>query len=156
MQRIVEQYMKLEKKDITVVTMGISLLFLICYSEKIDLNVDVNAQVSPNVSVNGTNLTDNANLAKIQNANNSNTNNAIPYVLNLTNDSDTTSQVVNQVIQAISGGQSTSLEQVLNSVSKGNSSSSLEQVINTASNALNNVTSNNRTNSTGNSVPVLP
>ena len=101
--------MKLGKKEIVVITMGISLLFLICYCEKIDLNVDVNAQTSRNVSMNVTNPIDNANLSKIQNANNSNTNNAIPYVLNLTNDSDTTSQVVNQVIQAISGGQSTSL-----------------------------------------------
>jgi hypothetical protein len=148
--------MKLQKKDIAVVTMGVSMLFLICYCEKIDLNVDVNAQVSRNVSVNDTKRTGNDNLTEIQSANNSNTSNAIPYVLNLTNDSDTTSQVVNQVIQAISGGQSTSLEQVLNSVSKGNSSSSLERVIDTASNALNNLTSTNRTNSTDNSVSVLP
>lgn len=147
--------MKLEKKDIAVVTMGLSLLFLICYCEKIDLNVDVNAQTSRNVSMNVTNPIDNANLSKIQNANNSNTNNAIPYVLNLTNDSDTTSQVVNQVIQAIGGGQSTSLEQVLNSVSKGNSSSSLEQVIDTASNALNNPTSK-PTYGSGNRVTGLP
>ena len=147
--------MKLEKREIAVVTMGVSLLFLICYSEKIDLNVDVNAQISRNVSMNVVNPTDNTNLSKIQNANNSNTNNAIPYVLNLTNDSDTTSQVVNQVIQATNGGQSTWLEQVLNSVSKGNSSSSLEQVIDTASHALNNATTN-RNNGTGNSVPVLP
>ena len=147
--------MKLEKKDIAVVTMGVSLLFLICYCEKIDLNVDVNAQISRNVSMNVTNPIENANLSKIQNAKNSNTNDAIPYVLNLTNDSDTTSQVVNQVIQAIGGGQSTSLEQVLNSVSKGNSSSSLEQVIDTASNALNNPNTN-RTNGSDNSVTGLP
>ena len=148
--------MKLGKKEIVVITMGISLLFLICYCEKIDLNVDVNAQTSRNVSMNVTNPIDNANLSKIQNANNSNTNNAIPYVLNLTNDSDTTSQVVNQVIQAIGGGQSTSLEQVLNSVSKGNSSSSLEQVIDTASNPLNNLTGSNLTNGSGNNVRVIP
>ena len=148
--------MKLEKRDIAVVTMGLSLLFLICYCEKIDLNVDVNAQISRNVSMNGTNPTNNANLSKIQTASDSNPNNAIPYVLNLTNDSDTTSQVVNQVIQAISGGQSTSLEQVLNSVSKGNSSSSLEQVIDTASNPLNNLTGSNLTNGSGNNVPVIP
>lgn len=148
--------MKLGKKEIAVITMGSSLLFLICYCEKIDLNVDVNAQTSRNVSMNVTNPIDNANLSKIQNANNSNTNDAIPYVLNLTNDSDTTSQVVNQVIQAIGGGQSTSLEQVLNSVSKGNSSSSLEQVIDTASNALNNLTDSNLTNGTGNNVAVIP
>ena len=147
--------MKLGKKEIVVITMGISLLFLICYCEKIDLNVDVNAQTSRNVSMNVTNPIDNANLSKIQNANNSNTNNAIPYVLDLTNGSDTKSQVVKQVIQAISGGQSTSLEQVLNSVSKGNSSSSLQQVIDTVSGALNNQTSNNHTNSTGNNVTVL-
>lgn len=148
--------MKLEKRDIAVVTMGLSLLFLICYCEKIDLNVDVNAQISRNVSMNGTNPTNNANLSKIQTASDSNPNNAIPYVLNLTNDSDTTSQVVNQVIQAISGGQSTSLEQVLNSVSKGNSSSSLEQFIDTASNPLNNLTGSNLTNGSGNNVPVIP
>ena len=148
--------MKLEKRDIAVVTMGLSLLFLICYCEKIDLNVEVNAQISRNVSMNGTNPTNNANLSKIQTASDSNPNNAIPYVLNLTNDSDTTSQVVNQVIQAISGGQSTSLEQVLNSVSKGNSSSSLEQVIDTASNPLNNLTGSNLTNGSGNNVPVIP
>jgi hypothetical protein len=148
--------MKLEKKNIRVLAMGVSILFLICYCEKIDLNVEVNAQVSRNVSVNDTNRTGNANLTEIQNSNNSNTNNAIPYVLNLTNDSDTKSQVVNQVIQAISGGQSTSLEQVLNSVSKGNSSSSLEQVIDIASNALNNRTSNIHTNGTSNSVSVHP
>jgi len=148
--------MNLQKNDIAVVTMSVSLLFLICYCEKIDLNVDVNGQVSRNVSVNEINHTGNANLSEIQNSNNSNTNNAIPYVLNLTNDSDTKSQVVNQVIQAISGGQSTSLEQVLNSVSKGNSSSSLEQVIDTASNALNNRTGNNQTNGTSNSVSVHP
>ena len=58
--------MKLEKKDIAVVTMGVSLLFLICYSEKIDLNVDVNAQISRNVSMNGVNPTDNANLSKFK------------------------------------------------------------------------------------------
>lgn len=148
--------MKLEKRDIAVVTMGLSLLFLICYCEKIDLNVDVNAQISRNVSMNGTNPTNNANLSKIQTTSDSNPNNAIPYVLNLTNDSDTTSQVVNQVIQAISGGQSTSLEQVLNSVSKGNSSSSLEQVIDTASNPLNNLTGSNLTNGSGNNVRVIP
>jgi len=148
--------MNLQKNDIAVVTMSVSLLFLICYCEKIDLNVDVNGQVSRNVSVNEINHTGNANLSEIQNSNNSSTNNAIPYVLNLTNDSDTKSQVVNQVIQAISGGQSTSLEQVLNSVSKGNSSSSLEQVIDTASNTLNNRTSNIHTNGTSNSVSVHP
>ena len=148
--------MNLQKNDIAVVTMSVSLLFLICYCEKIDLNVDVNAQVSRNVSVNEINRTGNANLSEIQNSNNSNPNNAIPYVLKLTNDSDTKSQAVNQVIQAISGGQATSLEQVLNSVSKGNSSSSLEQVIDTASNALNNQTSNIHTNGTSNSVSVHP
>ena len=147
--------MKLQKEDIAVVTMGVSMLFLICYCEKIDLNVDVNAQVSRNVPLNDTNRTGNANLTEIQNSNNSNTKNAIPYVLNLTNDSDTKSQVVNQVIQAISGGQSTSLDQVLNSVGKGNSSSPLEQVIDKVSNALNNQSSNNRTNGTGNSKSIV-
>lgn len=148
--------MKLEKKNIRVLAMGVSILFLICYCEIIDLNVEVNAQVSRNVSVNDNNRTGNANLTEIQNSNNSNTNNAIPYVLNLTNDSDTKSQVVNQVIQAISGGQSTSLDQVLNSVGKGNTSSPLEQVIDKVSNALNNQSSINRTNGTGNSTSIVP
>ncbi len=148
--------MNLQKNDIAVVTMSVSLLFLICYCEKMDLNVDVNAQSSRNVSVNEINRTGNANLIEIQNSNNSNTNNAIPYVLNLTNDSDTKSQVVNQVIQAISGGQSTSFDQVLNSVGKGNSSSPLEQVIDKVSNSLNNQSSINRTNGTGNSTSIVP
>ena len=148
--------MKLEKKNIRVLAMGVSILFLICYCEKIDLNVEVNAQVSRNVSVNDTNRTGNANLTEIQNSNNSNTNNAIPYVLNLTNGSDAKSQVVNQVIHAINGGQSTSLDQVLNSVGKGNSSSPLEQVIDKVSNALNNQSSINRTNGTGNSTSIVP
>ena len=148
--------MNLQKNHIAVVTMSVSLLFLICYCEKIDLNVDVNAQSSRNVSVNEINRTGNANLSEIQNSNNSNTNNAIPYVLNLTNDSDTKLQVVNQVIQAISGGQSTSFDQVLNSVGKGNSSSPLEQVIDKVSNALNNQSSINRTNGTGNSTSIVP
>lgn len=136
--------------------MGVSILFLICYCEIIDLNVEVNAQVSRNVSVNDNNRTGNANLTEIQNSNNSNTNNAIPYVLNLTNGSDAKSQVVNQVIHAISGGQSTSLDQVLNSVGKGNTSSPLEQVIDKVSNALNNQSSINRTNGTGNSTSIVP
>jgi len=78
-------------------------------------------------------------------------------VLNLTNGSDTKSQVVNQVIQAMSGGQSTSLQQVLDAASKGNSSSSsLEQVIDEASSALNNRSMNNGTNSTSNGMSGLP
>ena len=116
----------------------------------------MNDKSSRNVSVNDNNRTGNANLTEIQNSNNSNTNNAIPYVLNLTNGSDAKSQVVNQVIHAINGGQSTSLDQVLNSVGKGNSSSPLEQVIDKVSNALNNQSSINRTNGTGNSTSIVP
>jgi hypothetical protein len=148
--------MNIEKKDVVPVVMCVSIFFLICYCEKTDVNVDVYAQVSENASNNNTDGGNSANLTDIQNITNSNTNNAIPYVLNLTNGSDTKSQVVNQVIQAISGGQSTSLQQVLDAAGKGNSSSSsLEQVIDEASSALNNST-NNGTNSTSNAMSGVP
>jgi hypothetical protein len=148
--------MNIEKKDVVPVVMCVSIFFLICYCEKTDVNVDVYAQVSENASNNSTDGANSGNLTDIQNITNSNTNNAIPYVLNLTNGSDTKSQVVNQVIQAISGGQSTSLQQVLDAAGKGNSSSSsLEQVIDEASSALNNST-NNGTNSTSNAMSGVP
>ena len=148
--------MNIEKKDVVPVVMCVSIFFLICYCEKSDVNVDVYAQVSENASNNSTDGGNSGNLTDIQNITNSNTNNAIPYVLNLTNGSDTKSQVVNQVIQAISGGQSTSLKQVLDAAGKGNSSSSsLEQVIDEASSALNNST-NNGTNSTSNAMSGVP
>jgi hypothetical protein len=145
-----------EKRSVGFFIMCVSMLFLICYCEKIDLDVAVYAQVSENASDNSTNRAEGANLTETQNITNSNTNSAIPYVLNLTNGSDTTSQVVNQVIQATSGGQSTSLQKVLEAASKGNSSSSLEQVIDAASSALNNMSINNETNSTSNTVSGLP
>jgi hypothetical protein len=149
--------MNIAKKGVALVIMCVSMLFLICYCEKTHLNVDVYAQVSENASDNRTNRVNGDNLTEIQNNTNSNTNNAIPYVLNLTNGSDTTSQVVNQVIQAISGGQSTSLQQVLDAASNGNSSStSLEQVIDAASSALNNRSTDNGTNSTNNTVSGIP
>jgi hypothetical protein len=148
--------MNIEKKDVVPVVMCVSIFFLICYCEKTDVNVDVYAQVSENASNNSTDGGNSGNLTDIQNITNSNTNNAIPYVLNLTNGSDTKSQVVNQVIQAISGGQSTSLQQVLDAAGKGNSSSSsLEQVVDEASSALNNST-NNGTNSTSNAMSGVP
>ena len=148
--------MNIEKKDVVPVVMCVSIFFLICYCEKTDVNVDVYAQVSENASNNNTDGGNSGNLTDIQNITNSNTNNAIPYVLNLTNGSDTKSQVVNQVIQAISGGQSTSLQQVLDAAGKGNSSSSsLEQVIDEANSALNNST-NNGTNSTSNAKSGVP
>ena len=148
--------MNIEKKDVVPVVMCVSIFFLICYCEKTDVNVDVYAQVSENASNNSTDGGNSGNLTDIQNITNSKTNNAIPYVLNLTNGSDTKSQVVNQVIQAISGGQSTSLQQVLDAAGKGNSSSSsLEQVIDEASSALNNST-NNGTNSTSNAMSGVP
>lgn len=110
--------MNIEKKGIAPVIVCVSILFLICYCEKTDVNVDVYAQVSENASNNNTNRGNSGNLTEFQNITNSNTNNMIPYVLNLTNGSDTKSQVVNQVIQAMSGGQSTSLQQVLDAASK--------------------------------------
>lgn len=149
--------MNIEKKGIASVIMCVSMLFLICYCEKTDVNVDVYAQVSENASNNNTDGGNSGNLTDIQNITNSNTNNVIPYVLNLTNGSDTKSQVVNQVIQAMSGGQSTSLQQVLNAAGKGNlSSSSPEQVVDELSSALNNRSTNNGTNSTSNATSGLP
>jgi flagellar hook-basal body complex protein FliE len=149
--------MNIEKKGIAPVIMFVSMLFLICYCAKTDVNIDVYGQVSQYAPDNNTNRGNSGNLTDIQNISNSNTNNVIPYVLNLTNGSDTKSQVVNQVIQAMSGGQSTSLQQVLDAASKGNaSSSSLEQVIDEASSALNNSSMINGTNSTTNATSGLP
>jgi hypothetical protein len=150
--------MIIEKKGASLLIICMSVLFLICYSGNTHLNVGVYAQVSENTSGNSTNRTSGANLTNIQNVTDSNTNYAIPYVLNVTNSSDTTtSQVVNQVIQAISGGQSTSLQEVLDAASKGNSSSSsLEQVIDAASSALNNQSSNTTANNSTNVTPGLP
>ncbi len=131
--------MIIEKKGAALIICG-SVLFLICYSENIHLNVGVYAQVSENTSGNNSNGTSSANLTDIQNVTDSNTNNLIPYVLNATNSSDTTSQVANQVIQATSGGQSTSLE----------------QVIDAASSALNNQSSNTTANNSSNVTSGLP
>jgi hydrogenase maturation factor HypF (carbamoyltransferase family) len=147
--------MYIGKKSGVFFIVCVSVLFLIYYCEKTNFNVDVYAQVSENVSDNSTNLPQSANLTESQNVTPSNTNNAIPYVLNLTNGSDTTSQVVNQVIQAINGGQSTSLQQVLETASNGNSSTSLERVIDAASSALNNMSTSNHTNSTSKSTSGL-
>ena len=144
------------KKSIVFFNICVSVLFLICYCEKTNLDVDVYAQVSENVSDNSTDRPQSANLTEGQNITRSNTNNAIPYILNLTNGSDTTSQVVNQVVQATNGGQSTSLQQVLETASNGNSSSSLERVIDAASSALNNMSTSNQTNTTSNSTSGLP
>ena len=148
--------MAIENKGIALVLVGVSVLFLICYiSENSHLNVFVYAQVSQNISDNSTNGTSIANVTTIQTANDSNTTNVIPYVLNVTNRSDTTSQAVNQLIQAISGGQSTSLQQVLDAGSNGNASSpSLEQAIDAASKALNNQSTNNGTNNTSNNATI--
>lgn len=148
--------MAIENKGIALVLVGVSVLFLICYiSENSHLNVFVYAQVSQNISDNSTNGTSIANATTIQTANDSNSTNVIPYVLNVTNRSDTTSQAVNQLIQAISGGQSTSLQQVLDAGSNGNTSSpSLEQAIDAASKALNNQSTNNGTNNTSNNATI--
>jgi hypothetical protein len=149
--------MVIEKKGVALIIF-VSVLFLICYSGNTHLNIGVYAQVLENTSDSSSNRTSSANLTEIQNVTDSNTNNAIPYVLNVTNSSDTTSEVVDQVIQAVSGGQSTSLQDVLNAInatSKVNtSSSSLEQVIDSASSALNNQTpANNASNNVTSGLP---
>lgn len=140
--------MNIDKKTLAFATIFASALFLICNFENI--HVGAYGQVSENIS-NSTNATSNGNLTETENITGSNTTNAIPYVLNITNSSDISSQAVDQVIQAISGGQSTSLQDVLDAASNGNSSSSsLEQVIDAASSVLNNQSANISTGNTSN------
>lgn len=142
--------MNLDKMTLAYGTMFVFALILICVSENTLLNTSAYAQTLVNNS-NGTNATLNANMAQTGNVTGSNTT-AIPYVLNVTNSSNTTSQAVDQVIQAISGGQSTSLQEVLDATSNGNSSSSssLEQVIDAASSVLNNQSANISSGNTSN------
>ncbi len=133
--------MNLDKMTLAYGTMFVFASILICVSENTLLNTSAYAQTLVNNS-NGTSGTLNANMTQTGNVTGSSTS-AIPYVLNVTNSSDTTSQAVDQVIQAIPGGQSTSLQQVLNAASNRNSSSSsLEQVIDAASSVLNNQSAN--------------
>ena len=144
--------MNLDKMTLVYGTMFVFALILICVSENTLLNTSAYAQTLVNNS-NGTNATLNANMAQTGNVTGSNTT-AIPYVLNVTNSSNTTSQAVDQVIQAISGGQSTSLQEVLDATSNGNSSSSssLEQVIDAASSVLNNQSANISSGNTSNNL----
>ena len=140
--------MNIDIKTLAFATIFASALFLICNSENI--HVGSFGQVSENIS-NSTSATSSGNLTETENITGSNTTNAIPYVLNITNSSDISSQAVDQVIQAISGGQSTSLQDVLDAASNGNSSSSsLEQVIDAASSVLNNQSANISTENTSN------
>lgn len=133
--------MNIDKKTLAAATIFASALLLIFNSENI--HFVAYGQISENIS-NSTSATSNSNLTETENITGSNTTNAIPYVLNVTNSSDISSQAVDQVIQAISGGQSTSLQDVLDAASNGNSSSSsLEQVIDAASSVLNNQSANN-------------
>ena len=128
--------MNLDRMTPAYCTLFVFVLLLICVSGNALFNISVYAQTVLNNS-NGSNITSNANLAQPGNVAGSNAS-AIPYVLNVTNSSDTTTQAIDQVIQAINGGQSTSLQEVLDAARNGNSSSSLEQVIDTASSVLNN------------------
>lgn len=124
--------MNLDKITLGYGTLFVFAMLLIYISENTILDTSVYAQISIN----------NSNLAQTGNVTGSNTT-AIPYVLNVTNSSDTTSQAVNQVIQAVGGGQSTSLQEVLDAASNGNTSNTtLEQVIDAASSALNNQSAN--------------
>lgn len=144
--------MNLDKMTLAYGTMFVFALILICVSENTLLNTSAYAQTLVNNS-NGTSGTLNANMAQTGNVTGSNTT-AIPYVLNVTNSSNTTSQAVDQVIQASSGGQSTSLQEVLDATSNGNSSSSssLEQVIDAASSVLNNQSANLSSGNTSNNL----
>lgn len=143
--------MNLDKMTLAYGTMFVFALILICVSENTLLNTSAYAQTLVNNS-NGTSDTLNTNMAQTGNVTGSNTT-AIPYVLNVTNSSNTTSQAVDQVIQASSGGQSTSLQEVLDAASNGNSSSSsLEQVIDAASRVLNNQSANLSSGNTSNNL----
>jgi len=144
--------MNLDKMTLAYGTLFVFALLLICASVNAPFNTSAYAQILVNNS--------NANLAQPGNVTGSNTT-AIPYVLNVTNSTNTTTQAVDQVIQAISGGQSTSLQQVLDAAGNGNSSpSSLEQVIDAASSVLNNQSANlssaNMTNDTLNTSSSIP
>ena len=143
--------MNLDNMTLAYGSMFVFALILICVSENTLLNTSAYAQTLDNNS-NGTSGTLNANMAQTGNVTGSNTT-AIPYVLNVTNSSNTTSQAVDQVIQASSGGQSTSLQEVLDAASNGNSSSSsLEQVIDAASRVLNNQSANLSSGNTSNNI----
>jgi len=108
--------MKMQRKwNLTYAVISLSALFVICYLGNTYSDITVYGQISQNTSDNNTNSISNA--TKAQNVTDSNTKNAIPYVLNVTNSSDATSQAVDQVIQAIGGGQSTSLQEVIDAAS---------------------------------------
>ena len=137
------------KSNLTYAIISLSALFVICYLGNTNSDITVYSQISQKTSDNNTISISSA--TTTQNVTDSNTKNAIPYVLNVTNSSDAASQAVDQVIQAIGGGQSTSLQEVIDAASKGNSSgSSLEQVIDAASSVLNNQSSNTSTSNTSN------
>jgi hypothetical protein len=141
--------MNLEKMALAYGTLFVLAIFLIFVSENTIVYTSVYAQGLVNNS-NLANSTLNTNLTQSGNVTGTNTT-AIPYVLNITNSSDTTSQAVNQVIQAVGGGQSTSLQEVLDAASNGNTSnSSLEQVIDAASSVLNNQSANTSTGNMSN------
>lgn len=140
--------MNLDKMTPTYGTLFVLALFLICVSGNAPFNPSAHAQIVVNNS-----NSDDANLAQSENVTSSNTT-AIPYVLNVTNSSNTTTQAVDQVIQAVSGGQSTSLQKVLDAAGNGNtSSSSLEQVIDAASSMLNNQSASHSTSNITNNTP---
>ena len=137
--------MNLDKMTLAYGTMFVFALILICVSENTLLNTSAYAQTL----VNNSNV--NASMAQTGNVTGSNTT-AIPYVLNVTNSSDTTSQAVDQAIQATGGGQSTTLQEVLDSASRGNSSSSLEQAVDSVSTVLNKEIANVSTGNTSNNL----
>ncbi|HXV88323.1 MAG TPA: hypothetical protein VD710_04420 [Nitrososphaeraceae archaeon] len=140
--------MNIDTKTLAFATIFASALFFIFNSE--NTNFGAYGQISENIS-NSTSATSNGNFTGTENITGSNTTNAIPYVLNVTNSSDISSQAVDQVLEAINGGQSTSLQEVLDAASTGNSSSSsLEQVIDAASSVLNNQSANISTGNTSN------
>ena len=86
--------MNIDTKTLAFATIFASALFLIFNSENIHFGTY--GQVSENIS-NSTSITSNGNLTGTENITGSNTTNSIPYVLNVTNSSDISSQAVDQV-----------------------------------------------------------
>lgn len=110
--------MKIEKSRKFAI-MVVSALFVIFYSANF-LNSSLSAQFLQISSENNANLTSPSNFTEIRNDTESIIDNAIAYVLNVTTTSDSTSQAVDEIIQAIGGDRSTSMQQAIEASSKGN------------------------------------
>src|SRR6187402_2467104 len=92
--------MNMQRKwNLTYAIISLSALFVICYLGNTYSDITVYGQISQSTSDNNTSSLSNA--TATQNVTDSNTKNAIPYVLNVTNSSDAKSQAVDQVIEIL-------------------------------------------------------